>query len=124
MKKSEVAKNVRVVLNSSFKIKSLADECILQEPIVFIVSEEVYNDREGDYVFIKGGSFLNNATAYLTELDLEFPINDSPLYFTVDHSWREGAVEFLLAEKDKLEKRIFELDEMALIKHNIKNEDN
>lgn len=115
MKNQEVARNVRVKLNTKFKINSLADKYLSEEPIIFIADNHIYNDQIGEYVFIKGGSFLNSTTAYLTELDLEFPITEIPLYFTEDYSWKDSAVKYLLAEKDRIEKIIFELDDRALI---------
>lgn len=72
MKRTEVARNVRVKFNSNFKEKSLADKYIMEEPIIFISENHVYNDLNGEYVFVKGGSRINSTTAYLTELDLEF----------------------------------------------------
>lgn len=120
MKKTEVARNVRVKFNSNFKEKSLADKYIMEEPIIFICEGHIYNDVNGEYVFVKGGSKINSTTAYLSELDLEFPIGEFPLYFTVDYSWKDSAVEFLLAEKERIEKQIFELDSQALIEYELK----
>jgi len=119
MKKQEVARNVRVKLNENFKIDSLADKYLTEEPIIFIADNHIYNDIKGEYVFIKGGSFLNSTTAYLTELDLEFPITENPLYTTQEYSWTNSAVSYLLAEKERIEKQIFELDNMALINYEL-----
>ena len=80
MKESEVARNVRVKLNSNWNSYSLGDEYLKEEPIIFISDNYVYNDVRGKYVYIKGGSMINLGTAYLTELDLEFPIGETPLY--------------------------------------------
>ncbi|HSE99789.1 MAG TPA: hypothetical protein VLA48_02745 [Nitrososphaeraceae archaeon] len=124
MKRTEVARNVRVKFNSNFKEKSLADKYIMEEPIIFISEGHVYNDINGEYVFVKGGSMINSTPAYLTELDLEFPISEDPLYFTVDYSWKDSAIEFLLSERDRIEKQIYELDEMALINSELKKLNN
>ena len=80
MKTNQVAKDVRVKLNSTFEIKSLSDKYLVCEPILFISEGHVYNDEKGEYVFIKGGSLVNSGIAYLSELDLEFPTPQSPLY--------------------------------------------
>jgi hypothetical protein len=80
IKSNQVARGVRVKLNSTFEIKSLSDKYLACEPIIFICESHIYNDRKGEYVFIKGGSLTNSGIAYLTELDLEFPINEVPLY--------------------------------------------
>jgi len=80
MKTNQVAKDVRVKLNSTFEIKSLSDKYLACEPILFIAESHIYNDQKGDYVFIKGGSLTNSGICYLTELDLEFPISETPLY--------------------------------------------
>jgi hypothetical protein len=80
MKKNEVARKVRVKLNSNFQIKSLSDRYLACEPILFIDDSHVYNNSKGEYVFIKGGSRINSGIVYLNEVDLEFPITDAPLY--------------------------------------------
>ena len=81
MKANEVARNVRVKLNNTFEINSLSDKYLACEPIIFIADSHIYNDSyKGDYVFIRGGSSTNSGIAYLSELDLEFPITDAPLY--------------------------------------------
>jgi hypothetical protein len=88
MKINQVAKGVRVKLNSKFSINSLSDKYLACEPIIFIDDSYIYNDIAGEYVFIKGGSLTNSGTAYLDELDLEFPITESPLYShkTIDYN--------------------------------------
>lgn len=116
MKNTEVARNVRVRLNSNFKVSSLADEHILNEPVIFIAENHTYNDSIGEYVFIKGGSMTNSTTAYLTKLNLEFPIGENPLY-----DWKNmSRLDFLLAEKERIEKEILEIDNMALINYELK----
>jgi hypothetical protein len=47
---------------------------------LFISDSQIYNDSQGEYVWIKGGSLTNSGPAYLTELDLEFPVSEVPLY--------------------------------------------
>lgn len=116
MKNTEVARNVRVKLNSNFKGKSLADEYIKDEPIIFIAENHIYNDQIGQYVFIKGGSMTNSTTAYLTELDLEFQIAEKPLY-----DWQNmSKIDYLFSERDRIEREIIQIDEMALINYELK----
>lgn len=79
MKRNQVANGVRVKLNSTFEIKSLSDKYLACEPILFISDSHIYNDSQGEYVWIKGGSLTNSGPAYLTELDLEFPVSEVPL---------------------------------------------
>ena len=88
IKLNQVARGVRVKLNSTFEIKSLSDKYLACEPIVFIAEGHIQNDIKGEYVFIKGGSLTNSATAYLSELELEFPISETPLYSheTIDYN--------------------------------------
>lgn len=89
IKSSEVARHVRVKLNDTFEIKSLSDRYLVCEPILYISEGHIYNDgHKGAFVFIRGGSHTNSGTAYLSELDLEFPITDRPMYSTesVDYS--------------------------------------
>jgi len=88
MKSNQVAKDVRVKLNSNFQIKSLSDKYLACEPTIFICESHIYNDQKGEYVFIKGGSNTNSGIAYLSELDLEFPISETPLYSheTIDYN--------------------------------------
>lgn len=88
MKRNQVANGVRVKLNSTFEIKSLSDKYLACEPILFISDSHIYNDSRGEYVWIKGGSLVNGGPAYLTELDLEFPVSDIPLYShdTIDYN--------------------------------------
>ena len=80
MKAIEVARKVRVKLNSNFEINSLSDKYLAYEPILYIADNHIYNDAKGEYVFIRGGSHVNSGAVYLNELDLEFPIGESPLY--------------------------------------------
>lgn len=80
IKSNQVAKDVRVLLNSNFRINSLSDKYLACEPIIYIKDSHIYNDNKGLYVFIGGGSHTNSGTAYLNELDLEFPITEVPLY--------------------------------------------
>jgi hypothetical protein len=80
IKINQVARGVRVKLNSTFEIKSLSDKYLACEPILFICESHIYNDQRGEYVFIKGGSLTNSGVAYLSELDLEFLVPETPLY--------------------------------------------
>ena len=80
IKLTNIAYGVRVKLNENFEIKSLSDEHLKREQVLFICQEKPYNDEKGYYVFIKGGSLINSGCAYLDELDLEFPVPTKPLY--------------------------------------------
>jgi len=80
IKVNQIARGVRVKLNSNFEINSLSDKYLACEPVIIIKDSHVYNDSEGEYVFIGGGSGTNSGVAYLKALDLEFPISDAPLY--------------------------------------------
>lgn len=89
MKTNQVARGVRVKLNNTFEINSLSDKYLACEPILYIGDSHIYNDSyKGDYVFISGGSHTNSGIAYLSELDLEFPISNAPLYSheTIDYN--------------------------------------
>lgn len=88
IKKNQVAKDVRVKLNSNFVINSLSDKYLACEPILYIADPHIYNSLEKDYVFIRGGSHTNSGIAFLDELDLEFPITKVPLYSheTIDYN--------------------------------------
>lgn len=85
---NQVARHVRVKLNSNFEIKSLSDKYLACELVLFISDSHIYNDTKGKYIFISGGSHTNSGVAYLDELDLEFPIGETPLYFhtTIDYN--------------------------------------
>ena len=88
VKSNQVARGVRVKLNSNFTIKSLSDKYLACELILFISDSHIYNDVKGEYIWIKGGSLTNSGIAYLTELDLEFPVSETPLYSheTIDYN--------------------------------------
>ena len=78
---NQVALGVRVKLNDKFKAKCLGDEYLIEQKSVIFISEgHVYNDTEGEYVMIRGGSLINSGYAYLDQLDLEFPVPTIPLY--------------------------------------------
>lgn len=81
----EIAKGVRVKLNSNFVEKCLGDRYLKDEKVLFIREWKVYNDSKGSYVYIVGGSLMNSGYAYLDELDLEFPIPKSPMYNLYEH---------------------------------------
>ena len=80
VKRSEIQKGIRVILNENFKVKSLSDQYLSEEPAIFIADGHIYNSIDGDYIFIKGGSCINSGIAYLTEIDIEFPFPETPLY--------------------------------------------
>jgi hypothetical protein len=80
IKFNEIAKGVRVKLNSNFIGRCLGDTYLKDESVIFLTENHTYNDVNGFYVLIKGGSLTNSGYAYLNELDLEFPIPTKPLY--------------------------------------------
>jgi hypothetical protein len=80
IKREQVAKHVRVKLNSNFEINSISKKHLACEPIIYISDNRIHNDSHGEYVNIRGGSHTNSGTAYLNQLDLEFPIDEKVLY--------------------------------------------
>jgi hypothetical protein len=80
IKKSEIARGVRVKLNSLFEVKCLGDEYLQCEEVIFIADQHVYNDQKGEYVNLCGGSRTNSGYAYLDQLDLEFPYDEKVIY--------------------------------------------
>jgi hypothetical protein len=81
MKKNQVALHVRVKFNETFEPKCLGEEYLIKNEIIYICDNYIYNDAfGGDYVHLKGYSipddegYINSGYAYLTQLDLEFPI--------------------------------------------------
>jgi hypothetical protein len=94
LKENQVARLVRVKLNSNFEINSLSDQYLACEHIIYISDSHIYNDSKGKYVHIKGGSNVNSGFAYLNELDLEFPITDSPLYLHSEIDYNQDLSKF------------------------------
>lgn len=89
VKPNQVARGVRVKLNENFKINSLSDKYIACEPILFMQENHCYSDTiGGEYVFVRGGSLTNSGAVYLKEIDLEFPVPETPLYSheTIDYN--------------------------------------
>ncbi len=80
LKSNQVAKDVRVKLNSNYTISSLSRKYLACEPIIYISDGHIYNDSKGEYVFVRGGSHTNSDAVYLNEIDLEFPIGENFLY--------------------------------------------
>lgn len=80
IKKSQIAYGVRVVLNDNFEPKCLGDTYLVDEPVLFISEEKAYNDTNGEYVILRGGSLTNSGYAYLDQLDLAFQVPENPLY--------------------------------------------
>ena len=78
MRKDEVARNVRVKFVEGYEPKSLADRQLMElEHFIFIPRQEIFTDRNGDYVSIYGASHTNSSFVYLKDLELEFPIDYS-----------------------------------------------
>ncbi len=94
MKQNEVARGVRVKLNSNFEIKSLSDKYLACEPILFICESHTYNDEKGLYTWVRGGSLTNSGCVYLTELDLEYPTPEIPLYSHEKINYNKDLSEF------------------------------
>jgi hypothetical protein len=94
IKPNQVARGVRVKLNTNFEINSLAHHYLACEPILFIDDSHIYNDSQGPYVFLRGGSRLNSGIAYLNQIELEFPIPESPLYSNSDIDYLQDLSRF------------------------------
>ncbi len=73
IKRSQIARDVRVKLNSTFQEKCLGDRYLPDEPYLAIRDGHVYNDQLGDNLFIYGASGMTSGRVYLSEIDLEFP---------------------------------------------------
>lgn len=80
VKENQVAYGVRVVLNENWIPSSLGDHYLKDEPVLYIGYHGIMNDQLGKYVRIYGGSGMNSGIAYLNEIDLKYPVPESPLY--------------------------------------------
>jgi len=80
VKSSQVAYGVRVKLNDNFEEKCLGDRYLKDEKVLFIRDPKPYKDIKGEYVWVTGGSLINSGYVYLDQIDLEFPIPETPLY--------------------------------------------
>lgn len=94
IKSNQIAHLVRVKLNSNFKIKSLSDKYLACEPILYISESHIYNDVKGEYVLVRGGSHTNSGSVYLNEIDLEFPIDNKPLYLHTEIDYNQDLSRF------------------------------
>lgn len=94
IKENQIANKVRVKLNANFEINSLSDEYLACEPVIYISDSHIYNDIKGNYIFVRGGSHLNSGIAYLNEIDLEFPIDDDPLYLHSEIDYNQDLSRF------------------------------
>ena len=82
IKQDQVARGVRVKFNKKFEPKSLGEESLIKDKIVFISDYMIYNDSVGHYVNLRGYTpnknggaiYVNSGYAYLDEIDLKFPI--------------------------------------------------
>lgn len=83
IKPYNVAIGVRVKFNNKFEPKCIGDENLLHEDILYITQERVSNMYVNEeikyYVYIGGGSHTQSGTAFLDELDLEFPYDVSDM---------------------------------------------
>jgi len=84
VKKNRLAYGVRIKLNKNFVPKCIGDKYLMDEPVLFVGNDEVYNDSQGEYVHIRGGSLTNSGYAYLNELDLVFDVPEKPMYVLYD----------------------------------------
>ena len=62
--------------------------------LFYLFQKNIYNDNGGYYVIVKGGSRTNSGAVYLTQIDLEFPINDIPLYSWEDINYDQDLSRF------------------------------
>jgi len=74
--KDQVAKHVRVKFTKDFEPSSISQENLMTENVIYIRDKQISNDSTGEYVWVRGISKLNSAPVYLSELELEFPIED------------------------------------------------
>lgn len=84
VKPSQIARDVRIVLNKNWMPKSIGDGYLLQEPELYIADGgKPNNDANGDWVFISSEhqpdmkehiTGVNSGTAYLTEINLKYPV--------------------------------------------------
>lgn len=118
IKKKEVAKGVRVRFNENWEEKSIGDKYLSQEPVIFISEANIYNDSEGEYVMLKGGSYINSGYARLDQLDLEFPMPERPMY-SPQEDMSKVEIALLLQERDIIEKRLEEIDPNLLMNHEL-----
>lgn len=88
IQENQIAKDVRVVLNEKFSSKCLGDEHLAEEKMLYIQDGHKYNDVNGTYIWIKGGSRTTSGTVYLHQIDLEFPISEKPHYTTANFPHR------------------------------------
>lgn len=75
IKKAHCAYQVIVKLNNQFVEKSIGDKYLKEETLLYLSEGHVYNDKNGEYVMVKGVSGINSGYAYLNELDLAFVVN-------------------------------------------------
>jgi len=128
MKTNQVARGVRVKLNEKWEEKCLGDKHLAAEPVIFISDNHIYNDQKGEYVHLQGGSGTIGGYAYLDQLELEFPLPEGSLYpydqYSGDgYGWKKGAIEYFLKERERIEDIIRNLDDKALLNHEIKKID-
>ena len=82
IKKSQVALHVRVKFNDKFEPKCLGEVFLVDNELIWISDDHIFNDERGEYVRLRGydepkpgeGTYINSGYAYLNQLDLEFPI--------------------------------------------------
>lgn len=68
---SDVAKNVRIKLNSQFLTKSISEEFLLLSDKVYISQDSVYKDSAGYYVMLKSSApHFGIGFAYLHQIDI------------------------------------------------------
>ena len=82
IKKEQVALHVRVKFNDNFEPKSLGEKYLVNDDVIYISDNHIFNNEKGDYVRLNGYTknvyneiYTNSGYAYLNEIDLEFPID-------------------------------------------------
>lgn len=91
VKRNQVARHVRVVLNDQFEEKCIGDGYLKEEPELYIDEERIMNDSHGgDYVHLSSEHIspdhpaydkdritgVNSGRAYLNQIDLKYPVRE------------------------------------------------
>ncbi len=76
IRESQIALHVRVKFNENWSSKSLGEEYLTEDKVIYIAEKHVYQDELGKYIHLKSNNF-NAGRAYLNQIDLEFPVLDN-----------------------------------------------
>lgn len=118
--RNEVAKGVRVRLNKNWRPETPSEIELEKEPVLFIVSPLVTTIFGEDTISVMSGSFLYYTQIQLRHLVMEYPTPTKPLY-SPKEDMKKVEIALLLQERDIIEKRINDLNENAIINHDLKN---